>query len=120
MCHHFIGFQTYDRLPKPMALWRCSTCGRESRAPIDCCVQPAFEILPRPGIGGVVRQWLRAIATQAATALAAIRQRHRTSAPDIRATEVPAAYLDIEADDRLLREMDNQTADLEETTHASV
>lgn len=120
MCYHFIGFHAYDRLPKPMALWRCSTCGRESRAPIDCCVQPSFAVIPRPGIGHAVRQWLRAIVRQAVTGLAAILPRHRSSEAGICIPDVPAACMDSEVADPSLSETDIETAELEETTHASL
>lgn len=120
MCHHFIGFQTYDRLPKPRAMWRCSTCGRESQAPIDCCARPAFAVIPQPGIGHAVRQWLRAITGQAATAFAAIRQRQRPSEADIYIPDVAVPYMDIEVADPLPPESDIETAELEETTHASL
>jgi len=119
MCHHFIGIHTYDQLPKHRPVWRCSACGRESQAPIDCCVQPAFAVTPQLGIGHAVRQWLRAMVTQAVTGLAAIRQQ-RSSTADFCATEIPVRHIDIEADERLLREGDSENAELEETTHAAV
>lgn len=120
MCHHFIGFQTYDRLPKHRAVWRCSACGRESWTPIDCCVQPAFAVIPRPGIGHTVRLWLRAIASQVGAGLAAIRQRCRFSEPAIGVADITTAYVDIEVADPVLPETDTGSAELEETTHALV
>jgi hypothetical protein len=123
MCHHFIGFQSYDRLPKPRVMWRCSACGRESQVPIDCCVQPAYAAIPQSGIGHVVCQWLRAMITQAVTGLATIRQRRRSSVADICATDSLSVHINIEnieITDPLLPETDTEIAELEETTHAPV
>jgi hypothetical protein len=120
MCHYFIGFQTYDRLPKPRAMWRCSTCGRESQVPINCCNRSSLTVMPQPGIGHIVRQWLRAIATQAVTGLAAMRQRYRSSEPDIRVTDVPVVSMVSAAADPALPESDIETAELEEKTHVAV
>lgn len=120
MCHYFIGFKTYDRLPKSRAMWRCSACGRESQVPIDCCVQPAFAKVPQPGMRHVVCQWLQAIASQAVAGLVAIRQRHRSSDADIGVTGITAADMDVEVTDPLLLETDTEIAELEETTHVSV
>lgn len=120
MCHHFIGFHMYDQLPKPRAMWRCSTCGRESQVPIDCCNRSSLAVMPQPGIGQVVRQWLRAIVTQAVTGFAAMRQRYRSSEPYLRVTDVPAVSMLSAAADPALPEADIETAELEEKTHVAV
>lgn len=120
MCHHFIGFQTYDRLLKPRAMWRCSACGRESQMPIDCCVQPAFGGIPRPGMGQIVYQGLRSIVGQAIAGLAAIRRRHFLSTVDVSITGVTDASIDVDGADPMLPESDTAIAELEETTHALV
>ncbi len=77
MCHHFIGFHTYQPLQASKALWRCSLCGRESSAPIDCCSQPNFASTRSPGIARVFLRWVGGMGYRVLTSIRAMRHSRR-------------------------------------------
>ncbi len=77
MCGHFLEYRTYQYLKRPNVLWRCSTCGRESSAPIDCCNRPDFEALRSPGMACIVMRKLINGSSQLLTRIRAIMRRRQ-------------------------------------------
>lgn len=65
MCNHFLALHTYRHAQMPKALWRCSTCGRQARMPIDCCTRPDFAAPQRAGLVPAGMRWLGAVAAGA-------------------------------------------------------
>lgn len=120
MCGHFIGFYTYSQLQhQPRALWRCSTCGRESRAPLDCCTRPSFDASPKADVACAVTRWLQETSTRMLTLAGAVfTRRRRLAVPLSRPVGVtPDGASD--ADDVLPAE-EEEGAAVAEGTHASV
>jgi hypothetical protein len=83
MCDHFIGFHTYQHFQTPRALWRCGSCGRQSSAPIDCCAQPDFASVQRPGMVRLSLRWWGDTRCRMMTRLRAIRLRRRHPAIEV-------------------------------------
>ena len=82
MCHHFVRFHTHQPLHASRALWRCSTCGRASSMPIDCCTQPSFASVRQPSIARLCLRWLGSQGYQMLTSMRAICHRRRQPAFD--------------------------------------
>jgi hypothetical protein len=121
MCGHFIGFYTYSQLQhQPRALWRCSTCGRESRMPIDCCTRPLFDASPNAAMERSVVQWLQETGERVVTRLRAVFSRHCRSTVDVPVAVVCEADRGVYADDMPQLEEDPESVGVEERTHVSV
>ncbi len=70
MCGHiFVGYQGHQPLRQHRLLWRCSTCGRQSHMPLDCCCNPAFHMSqPNPMIV-IGARWLRRLMDRMQTSI---------------------------------------------------
>jgi hypothetical protein len=55
MCGHGFMYQTRYNLERHRPTWCCSTCGRVSYAPLDCCTRPDFE---RQAASAAFVRWL--------------------------------------------------------------
>jgi hypothetical protein len=72
MCGHiYIGYQGHQQLRQPMALWRCSACGRQSQMPLDCCARPDYHHSAQPGIVSASTRWLAETVSRVQTSLQA-------------------------------------------------
>lgn len=74
MCSHFLPLHTYNRVELPKTLWRCGTCGRQARLPVDCCSRPNFASSRRPGL---VHNGVRRLGALGAGVLTGLRLRLR-------------------------------------------
>ena len=77
MCGHFFMYPDRYQLQRHRPVWRCTTCGRESSAPLDCCGQPNFTPRQSVTLGRQCAQWLAARGGWVLTSLGALWRRLR-------------------------------------------
>ena len=58
MCGHGFMFHDRDYLQRHRPRWQCSTCGRVSSVPLDCCTRPDFAPHRPAGLTHLLRQWI--------------------------------------------------------------
>ena len=59
MCGHVFMYHDRDALQRHRPRWQCSTCGRVSFVPLDCCTRPDFARQRPPGLTHLLSQWVR-------------------------------------------------------------
>jgi hypothetical protein len=60
MCSHMLVFHDVRQVDRRRPMWRCSTCGRESSRPLDCCARPDFAYRQSVSTVGDWMRWLGA------------------------------------------------------------
>ena len=58
MCGHGFMFHNRDYLQRYRPRWQCSTCGRVSSVPLDCCTRPNFAQHRPAGLTHLLSQWI--------------------------------------------------------------
>ena len=58
MCGHGFFYQDRHHLQRHRPQWHCSTCGRVSFVPLDCCTQPDFTHQSSPGLVSLLHEWV--------------------------------------------------------------
>ena len=128
MCGHiYIGYHGQQQLRQHRALWRCSTCGRQSHMPLDCCASPDYSHATQPGIVHASVRWLAEAVSRMQTSLQS-RLLHRQQ-PDAASALAPTEQLkplftdtDLESLNALLSDADivSEPDELPEETHNKV
>jgi ribosomal protein S14 len=77
MCGHFFMYHDRYQLQRHRPVWRCTTCGRESSAPLDCCGQPDFAPRQSVTLGRQCARWLAETGHWVLTSLGALWRRRR-------------------------------------------
>ena len=117
MCgHFFLGYQSYQQLRHPQALWRCSVCGRQSHMPLDCCTHPDYHFCQPNGMVHAHIRRLGTLMNRIQTRIQSWLMRHwQPDVESIREDEQPMAHESLHA---LLPDMDgvSQHGDLAEET----
>ena len=60
MCGHVFMYQDRYALQRHRPVWQCSTCGRVSSVPLDCCPRPDFARHYSGGLTHLLGQWVSA------------------------------------------------------------
>ena len=58
MCGHVFMYHDRDHLQRHRPEWRCGTCGRVSRVPLDCCARPDFARQQPVALTQILGQWV--------------------------------------------------------------
>ncbi|HEY7494606.1 MAG TPA: hypothetical protein VIH59_26340 [Candidatus Tectomicrobia bacterium] len=77
MCGHLFMYHDRYQLQRHRPVWRCTTCGRESSAPLDCCGQPNFAPRQSVTLGRQWAQWLAEMGRRVLTSPGALWRRLR-------------------------------------------
>jgi hypothetical protein len=84
MCGHlYIRYHDHQQLRQPRALWRCSTCGRQSHMPLDCCTRPNYNHAAQPGIVQASVRWLAEAVSRVQTDLQSWLLRRQPALDDL-------------------------------------
>jgi hypothetical protein len=92
MCGHVFMYHDRDTLQRHRPRWQCSTCGRVSSVPLDCCTRPDFARQRPPRLTHLLSEWVSRCGrwTLASVRLGWGWQRHpATTAGTIHATASP-------------------------------
>ena len=129
MCGHlYIGYHDHQQLRQPRALWRCSTCGRQSHMPLDCCARPDYNHAAQPGIVHASVRWLAETVSRVQTSIQSRLWRGQPALDDLNIThetEQPAPIFtdtDFESINALLSDVDtvSESDELTEESHNRV
>jgi len=61
MCGHEFFYHDRHSLQRHRPVWQCSTCGRVSSVPVDCCPRPDFARHHPAGLTHLLGQWISAV-----------------------------------------------------------